>query len=165
MKYKLTNEDKEIIRLWDEGYTGSQIANEVGKTRNAIMGKIYRLRRHRVMTPVSVDVKKHNPVKFVLVPKEKPEAPKRAIKEPRPAPPKEPSPFAILDVLSGQCRYIVSGTSSRDYVFCANKQDKRSYCQEHYNLCYVPSVPKRDRHHNYKQPVPQIGTRFYDDPA
>lgn len=165
MSYQLTNEDKKIIELWEKGFTGSQIANEVGKTRNAIMGKIYRLRAHRVIIPVKNAIGKPKTIKKIRLNPETFSGPKRSEKPPRPLPPKGKSTFGIVDVLPWQCRYIVSGTSSRDYVFCKNAQAKRSYCQEHYSICYIPSQPKRNRQHFYQQPATTMGKKFYDDPA
>jgi DNA-binding CsgD family transcriptional regulator len=42
---KLSKQELKIIELWEAGYTGQQIGKELSITRNAVMGKIYRLRR------------------------------------------------------------------------------------------------------------------------
>lgn len=42
---------KQLVRMWGDGYSASVIANELGTTRNAVLGKIHRIGKGRGMKP------------------------------------------------------------------------------------------------------------------
>lgn len=44
-------DEQELARLWDLGFTGSQIGARLGKTRNAIIGKVNRMKINRNARP------------------------------------------------------------------------------------------------------------------
>ena len=47
---KVTEYEKEILELWENGSTGSQIANKIGATRNAVMDKLHRMKEAQIIS-------------------------------------------------------------------------------------------------------------------
>ena len=41
---EVTKHEQELLKLWEEGLSGKLIAEKLGVTRNAVMGKLHRLR-------------------------------------------------------------------------------------------------------------------------
>jgi GcrA cell cycle regulator len=157
---KLTKEECRIIELWEAGYTGSQIAAELSITRNAVMGKIYRLRRmakinygHNVKTdriPIEVATspsRKAQPKKLaqVLV------LPASMARSFGYAVAKKGPGFTLMELVPGMCKYSISGDHASDYRFCGAKVTRSNYCDHHYSLCYVPPRP-RDRSKSNSKP-------------
>lgn len=157
---KLTKEELKIIKLWEEGYSGTQIGIELGMTRNAVMGKIYRLRKlaqleygHTKMASRAV-IEVDDPVKKI---EEKPKNAKIPKKASRPklrpvvwTPKPDPSTVKIpergvtfFSLRPGRCRYPLEGDSLATYVFCGAPATNKSYCKEHHQLCYIPPSQKR----------------------
>lgn len=139
--HNLDDTDKEIIKLWKKGYSGSQIGKVVGITRNAVMGRVFRLRK----AGVDVDSRTVEAV-------QKYEEVKKNYRKPRVALPKKEAeqqeltygiPFQRL--VSGACRYVINEGSAANYIFCGLPADMGAYCKHHYKLCYVPVERKKDR--------------------
>ena len=138
--HNLDDIDQEIVKLWKKGYSGSQISKVVGITRNAVMGRVFRMRK----AGVDVDSRTIEAV-------QKYEEVKKSYRKPRIAPPEKVAkseltygvPFRRL--VSGACRYVVNDGSAANYIFCGLPADKGAYCSDHYKLCYVPVERKRDR--------------------
>lgn len=145
-----------VIRLkslWADGLTAGQISNELGATRNAVIGKVHRLGLAGRARPPS-------PKKTVRVKSER-IAPFRAPKPPRYAAPKPHAetsgPFecteivdllpdtdipveqrrTILTIERHQCRWPVGDPTSSDFFFCGGDVAIRSdgarmaYCPNH----------------------------------
>jgi hypothetical protein len=155
---KLTQEEMKIIKLWESGYSGTQIGIELGVTRNTVMGKIYRLRRWSLMSYGHEKMKSRPDIKVAL-PSEKPKKAKIPQKYVQPGkkrnawvPTPDPSvvkPSAngltFWQLKTGMCRYSTSGDSLETYRFCCEPAVKMSYCADHYNICFVPPGPKKRR--------------------
>ena len=147
----LTKEEAKIINLWELGYSGTQIAQELGTTRNAVMGKIFRLRRKAQMI-YGHDKMKNRAVLEVEVPQAKPKKAKvpkmppkhkvvRNAWKPTPDPSKVLKPtkgVSFWDLSFGGCRYPVGGEKLSDMIFCDALATKGSFCAEHYAICFVP---------------------------
>jgi len=150
--------EKKLIKLWSEGLTGGQISIVLGCTRNAVMGRLKRLRdagyvdykisqarvaavkktafkreRKRLSTLPNMTEKKLN----ILAPMLREE-------ELIVAEPVKTDHVKLIHLTSKSCRYIVSGNTSKEFLFCnVPKKDGSSYCPEHHKLCYIPmSKPK-----------------------
>jgi GcrA cell cycle regulator len=127
----------ELTRLWAEGYSSSIIAEKMGVTRNAIIGKTFRLG----LPPPSDKVGKPHPRKSIA-------------KKPRPEPTRlfrlfapelyqprcveiDPLNLTTLEIdLSTQCQYIAGD----DGLHCGHLvQEKSSYCPKHHALCHEPT--------------------------
>lgn len=154
---KLSKQELKIIELWEAGYTGQQIGKELSITRNAVMGKIYRLRRmaklgygHVIKTHSSPAVAKPTPPQEAQpTPVPAPRAKSRQIAEVlvlpasmargnAPAKPRNGIGFTLMELKSGMCRYSTSGESASEYLFCGATAEKGPYCEHHYSLCYIP---------------------------
>jgi hypothetical protein len=133
--------DDKVIELWTAGHTAQAIANVIGLSRNAIVSRVAKLRRYgynlqgRTAHSTSQTIAAHAP------PRSSPRRSKPACLPPTPAEeplpaPVEASPKTILQLLTGDCRYIISGDDERPTYFCAIEAIAgKSYCVEHYNIC------------------------------
>jgi GcrA cell cycle regulator len=128
----------ELTRLWAEGHSASIIAEKLGVTRNAIIGKTFRL---GLPPPTEKIGKPSGP-------------PKSAVKKPKPEPTRlfrlfapelfqprcvevDPLNLTTLEIdLGTQCQYIAGD----DGLHCGHLvQEKSSYCPKHHALCHEPT--------------------------
>ena len=148
-KKELSDRDREIIKLWESGLTGGQIAKELETTRSAILGKLRRLRLDGHVSykmNAKVDLKK-------ATKKEIKEAKSfnlnrksiRGVQPPQPLPKPRPikhEPIKFIDLTPFSCRYIVNEGHASTFLFCGKPKVKGSYCDDHAKICYVPSKYK-----------------------
>jgi len=146
-----------MVKLWNEGLSGSQIGAIIGMTKNAVVGRVYRMR-------------KDNPKLFLRhVVKSKPRRdgaarlPRGAT---RPARLKRPSEIGkpgsgrqrvpefigpgvrFMKRALNQCAYIsgsCDGPISGRTCCGAPVHEGSSYCHSHYSLCYKPARDDNDR--------------------
>ena len=156
----LDEKQKKIFELWKKNFTGSQIANEIGITRNAVMGILDRMRKKGIIGYKSPPKSyrqpvrnAHNPVPLSRAPQE----PKTIRTEPdddadqlvmtvlddRSLPPHGPVTLMKLHHLS--CRYIISDVKGAETLFCGKVKSVGAYCEEHRKLCYQPPMPKKKK--------------------
>lgn len=131
--------EQTLRRLYAQGLSQSAISKEVGRTRNAVAGKIYRLGLHRDDQP------KRGRPKVASIPWLARLARERAAKEPEfpkgPHKPRKPVTFAGLQ--PHHCRQPFGEGSKM--TFCANdRQAGSSYCPHHHriNHCTPRSKPR-----------------------
>lgn len=136
---------EKLKKYWTDGLSGGQIAARLGGgiTRNAIIGKISRLRAEE-----GTGVKR-KPVKKVLTPP--PAKAERVVKipvlknVPMPPPPvdlPEPTPLnvTLFDLGNNDCRWPISGEKS-SMLFCGHDVvEGSSYCLCHKNRSARPSA-------------------------
>lgn len=129
---KWTPEQRErIAQMWNGGeYTSSQIANEFGTTRNAIIGLAHRMGLSK-LSPRKVRLQPPTPQVRSMAQPPKPPQPK-----PAPKPP-EPQPEPVVPAATGWCSYPIGDDPFADDYFCGKPRARGSYCKEHAALCYI----------------------------
>jgi GcrA cell cycle regulator len=126
------------------GLTCSQIAAEIGVTRNAVIGKIHRLGLTPVRPP-GAPARLHPPRerRSRLWPLRS--RPRRSGAEgplvqdgPYGAPQVESiRPCSLLDLAQGKCRWPIGGPESGNFAFCGNEAvSGLSYCAGHSRMAY-----------------------------
>jgi hypothetical protein len=143
---QLSDQDKKILDLWENGHSATEVGNHFNMTRNAIMGRVYRARQAGMLEakykidPETIKSKpkktKKTSQKYVTLKKKTKPLPILPTLEPSPESKKEP--VGILDLKPSSCRYIVNDNISKP-LFCGSPKKIRSYCKQHADLCYVPS--------------------------
>jgi len=146
----MSEEKKElIIKLWNEGKTGGEIAEVLGATRNSILGFVHRLRAkgHELKERegrVTIRKEAKKPVKNdeFCVKINTDDVVSRYFRQP-----KRGKTLMFLDHSS--CRFITSYDEENVAIYCGERVDKTSYCKHHASLCYQP--PKKPN--LYRVPV------------
>ncbi len=115
--------NQELYELQKSGKTCEEIAKEVGLTKNAVVGKIYRHRKANNIASSKGSIY-HNP-------KRKPRVTTNII----------PLNIDFIDLKNSQCRYPYG---EGPYVFCGHPIQKWSpYCPEHHSLCHTGKTAQR----------------------
>jgi len=152
----------QIIDLWENAkLTMTDIAKEIGTTRNVISGIIYRLRESGIkLSPrtnapnpqrgkqklrkakLSVeDLRKLSRSRGYVRKKDiQSNIPKTYFEQDDFSPAVLTQSCGIMDLARNGCRFILN--DPRDAAgarYCGNEIEVRSYCRRHYDLCYKPS--------------------------
>ena len=136
--YKSENVDQEIIKLWDRGFSGTQIARVVGLTRNSVMGRVFRMRKAGIIVGSRTIYRGDMSGR------------KRAIEAAKdPAERESDIGIGFWRLKNDTCKYALNDGPFPHYVFCGLPTHTRSYCKEHHDLCYVPPQPRRKRTTNF----------------
>jgi hypothetical protein len=171
-KDDLNDQERLILEMWEQGATGSEIANQIGKTRSAVLGKLNRLRT-KGFVGYKVSMQRIEAQKIKLGTKPPPKkvelkkkgTPKvlqkkgfvfstnasRKRQEPlfiEPTPSKEGEPVTFMELEHWMCKYVVSGDRAADFKFCGQKAIKKRFCEQHHKLCYVPYKESTRRKEN-----------------
>jgi hypothetical protein len=139
-KLRISSIDQKIADLWQENATAQKIADQVGITKNAVIGRITRLRDK------GYDLRKReHPAKVEAMPKRTsvpkpvilwvPEPPVDPITEPKIA--HVMGPKGIMDLKMDDCRYIINDGPAPLFLFCGDPKAGKTYCAAHHKLCYV----------------------------
>jgi len=159
------SEFKFVFDLWSKGYSPKTIGMKLGRTRNAIIGRLHREGLSDRDRPVNVQVKPKPEVVAVLrkaelrptssLPRvrlspttdipDDPEFPRsKALAFNAPA---DQAEFVdalgkarlpkVLLLKVDDCRYPIGDVGTPDFKFCSNKRlDDHPYCRTHLRLCY-----------------------------
>jgi hypothetical protein len=134
----------ELIELWRSGLTATKISERIGATRNAVLGKVFRLRKKGVDLDTRAKlgngkVKKPDRQK---APALKYKATRREIAR------RKADMFNRPELRGGvlfserqqqQCAYIAGDPRDPDVKCCGRFTGLgASYCPQHYRLCYTP---------------------------
>jgi hypothetical protein len=134
----------QLIALWRSGLTATKIAKEIGATRNAVLGKIFRLRNKGVDLDTrarlgSGKVKKPDPPKPPVF---KYKATKREIARRNDDLLNRPElrgGVLFSERQQQQCAYIAGDPRDPDVKCCGRFTALgTSYCPTHRRLCYTP---------------------------
>lgn len=124
-----------LRKLRAEGHSTSEIAKLFNVSKNAVIGKLYRLKTGAGHVPV---VRVKRAYKAKPKPKPKQGADKWFKMEPPPAPklhqPNTPFTRSVLELERGQCKWP---EGDRNFVFCGEPQaDGQVYCAAHTERAY-----------------------------
>jgi GcrA cell cycle regulator len=152
-----TSERVELLKkFFDAGLSCSQIACEIGTTRNAVIGKMHRLGLSRPKNMFADRIKPRRAPKDTWRPKAlRPKlrglsisAQREALRAAYPASAiheaavDSPHKCSLLELSHAQCRWPISEPGAADFAFCANPSvDGLSYCAGHARLAYRPRRP------------------------
>jgi GcrA cell cycle regulator len=152
-----TSERIEILKkLFDAGLSCSQIAGEIGTTRNAVIGKMHRLGLSRPKNLFADRVKPARVAQSGWRPKAlRPKVRALSISAQRDmltaaypgpsgneVPIESPHKCSLLELSQAQCRWPISEPGAQDFAFCGNPSaDGLSYCVGHARLAYRPRRP------------------------
>lgn len=135
-------QDKDLKRLYAEGYSCSLIAAQIpGKTRNAVIGRVHRLGlslRGIGKTPPVARPRITNPIGTRKISRKPPvvRPPLEEIKLRCAA--VEPMHRNLMDMRRGQCRWPFG---SGPYLFCGHPiAHGSSYCEAHFLLSIGPGT-------------------------
>lgn len=146
---------QKIREMWDQNLTTREIGAALGLSKNSVCGLLHRMRTKGVDLPkkprngstrtqkreqiakvekvtalkVKAAAKPVEPVPEIVVPVVPPPLPKPAEKQGR---------FRFIDLRRNSCRYVVSGKTAEEFMFCGEPKKRGAYCEEHAKLCYVP---------------------------
>ena len=129
-----------LVKLWNAQVSAALIARELGFSRNAVIGKVYRLRHQadlqvepRDRKPIHVIPRRPGRPRPKLVEPQKPMIVKR-VPSIIDVPPGKP--VALADLERWHCRWVLGEPS--EMLFCgARCVDGRSYCVFHVKQAYV----------------------------
>ncbi|MBC6440451.1 MAG: global cell cycle regulator GcrA-like protein [Rhodospirillales bacterium] len=120
---------KHLKKLWNQGLSTAEIGRELGVSKNAVVGKSYRLGLKPRPSPISGKVTK---------------------KAPKPKPrPKVKESSRITDVIMlgpNMCRWPFHDPGDANFHFCGKEVvPGKPYCVEHCAIAYVQKSGSRDR--------------------
>jgi GcrA cell cycle regulator len=146
-----------LKKLWADGFSAGQIARKIEVTRNAVIGKVHRLRltcpnaARRV--PRGPTVKRSARIQLPTAPHtERP--PARILTPVLNAPkPRQPSHLLIPVLPSDQritltarpektCCFLAGDPRTPDHTYCGAPATRNGYCDGHYALMHQKRAPK-----------------------
>ena len=142
-----------LRRLWvDEGRTSGYIAEAMGLTRNAVIGKVVRMKLPKHDRPTAVSHGRRRrpdgmsftraPFKAKLLPESLPGDMRRLRGEAwKPLDGAGPVPLIALD--KGMCKWPV--TEDAPFLFCGHAAGEHSYCEIHQALAFGRGTPAERR--------------------
>jgi GcrA cell cycle regulator len=147
------NEIRILTQMWNNGYSSSIIANDLGCTRNAVIGKAHRLGLPSRDTTVRDEYKKRKRIqrkrKEALAPA--PVIPVSLSHEPLDIRPvvnveEKRAGVSLLDLKENMCRWPIGDPREDDFHFCGcpikPENGRKPYCEKHAKIAYT-YVPKR----------------------
>ncbi len=170
-----TNERVELLKkLWTEGHSASQIANELGGvTRNAVIGKVHRLglsgrakapaaaakpRRSRSTGTSSTRSPSQPQTQGATVLKAEAVPAPVAVAKPEAEPIAELVPISeratILSLTERTCKWPIGDPGSEDFYFCGRNSDAGvPYCAHHCKIAYQPVNDRRRERRAANSPI------------
>lgn len=146
---------EEAAKLWNDGYSASQIARKLGRgiTRNAVIGVIHRSGLSKRSTPsaparvaAGKALRNRLPAKPKPAPAPRTSVPPVRVSETRtyappptrplpPAPPSGPGRRTILTIRAGECRWPIGDPAEPGFTLCGCKTEA-TYCEGHAEIAY-----------------------------
>ncbi len=141
-----------LLKLWQAGVSARDIAEKIGAglTRNAVLGKVHRLRKNRnVKDPKKREATKP-PKALRSGANYEPSKSKVRAKDVKPKQnhwddltPDTPGLILIETIRRDQCQWPLNNALHGVYYFCgAKREPRRPYCKEHCEISYVKQENK-----------------------
>ncbi|MGB1361602.1 MAG: GcrA family cell cycle regulator [Alphaproteobacteria bacterium] len=126
MSFKWTDENfQKLKKLWAKGMSAREIAEKIGTTRNAIIGKANRSGLSSPTTKVKAKATKS--VKAAKATKKAPTPSKEVIQISQPA----------NTASENACQWPIGDPGTPEFKFCYEPaKPGRPYCEEHCNIAY-----------------------------
>ena len=136
----------DLRRLWDEGFTASEIAKKIGVSKNSIVGKVHRLCLTARPSPIKrkdeefdfieeqyiEETTEFDPIEWAQE-EVKPVAKKCAKKE----------RVKLMELDGHTCRWPIGDPRDDDFCFCGKRvKIGQTYCEEHSAIAYVKPIKK-----------------------
>jgi len=143
----------QLVQLWSEGVSASGVAETLGVSRSAVLGKLHRLRllrsRAAASAPRRYDGPTHGPWAAAAVPPQRPAARPAAPPEPPKSPWREAAfaplagtaPRHWLSREFGECAFPVGGEGDGVLSCCAPVKARSAYCAAHHAIAFRPVSP------------------------
>jgi len=119
-----SEDDANLKKFAEAGYTSTQAGDAMGRTRNSILGRAHRLHISFKFIKEKAPVAAPEPEPVVV----------KEVKKPRKHPPRGSLYESLLRLRHDQCRWPFETTFCDD-----DKLPGASYCAEHFKLSYRPS--------------------------
>jgi GcrA cell cycle regulator len=141
-----TAERVELLKSrFEAGLTCREIADDIGVSRNAVIGKLARLNLSRA-EGVSEGFSERREIPKARPPKSERQSQRQILKALRPEPAAEEAPIcsehrcSLLELSEEKCRWPISDLGPSDFWFCGNKPLKGfPYCAGHARIAYHPT--------------------------
>jgi len=148
---------KTLITMWEDGKSEKQIAETMRLSRNAVAGKLNRLRAAGVQFSRRCCTQPKLKRKRVRKPRVRNPAEPRPPPPPRPArfvPYDAPRPCSLFDLDATRCHWPYGHPDEEGFYFCGGEAaDGRPYCPRHCAEAYE-TLEDRERRRNVHSPVP-----------
>lgn len=155
----LTNEVKQrILDLWLSGRTSGAIAEELGVTRNSVMGFVHRMKQKGALSDnrktkkkIEKSVKAEAPAPAVVLPaviKQESNVvaySKQRFKSIEPDTglhayfEKPKKGVTMMELGMRSCRFIISAENDPAPIYCGDEIDRSSYCKKRADICFYSS--------------------------
>ena len=133
-----------LKNCFNAGLSCAQIAQEIGVSRNAVIGKINRLGLSRGRSAVISRPRGGAPTRAPRVLTQRQALLALFASEPVVADVVSAEPCSLLDLAPGKCRWPIGGVGISDFTFCGNTTAAgMSYCAGHARKAYRLSGPAR----------------------
>lgn len=164
MTHWTPQDEATLTKLWNAGQSGSQIAKVLGISRNAVIGKVHRLRLTHRKT-----VARRIPVAHILKPQVRvaPRIPAPLLSAiPLPAEPPVPQTalrLTLLQLTNATCKCGLGDPKDADFAFCGLPVKEGSpYCPTHHAGMYS-TVRTENAKIKAKKQKPRKSQHSFDD--
>ena len=139
--------EEKLKELWKKGHSGSQIASILGNTtRNAVIGKVHRLKLQARITSkkvnTKINVEKNNPTE-IKTQKLGRKAQFKALVLDKNFEPENPK--KLEELTDETCRWPIGHPHEEKFYFCGRKSmEKFPYCKLHVLYAFQPKNAKEE---------------------
>jgi len=141
-----------ILDMWKTGLTGSQIARNLGITRNTVMGILgrcrasgkidYRVGAERIIAVrakiADANRKRESVIgEFLHIAVAGGDLPSNG----------PTSGITLMKLKPSSCRYIIGRNADDEALFCGEQRTASSYCKTHHKLCYTHVAKLKEKNH------------------